>query len=142
MADFTNTAVNQTAAPEPMSLTLFGMGLMELCGGAASDNHRDYLASTTCRDARDRARQNSPPCREHCADLIPTHERTIDPMAIKSLVKTAAVAVASLALAGCVHKTAYLTKSPAQAGGEQQIAHCEGEASSPWYLRKSPTTIA
>ena len=39
----------------------------------------------------------------------------------------AGIAVASLALAGCVHKTAYLTKPPAQAGGDQQIAHCDAK---------------
>ena len=59
--------------------------------------------------------------------LTTTDQRTIDQMAIKTLAKTAAVVAVSLALAGCVHKTAYLTKPPAQAGGDQQIAHCEAK---------------
>jgi hypothetical protein len=52
---------------------------------------------------------------------------TIDQMAIKTLTKTTAVVAASIALAGCVHKTAYLTKPPAQEGGDPQIARCEAK---------------
>jgi hypothetical protein len=48
-------------------------------------------------------------------------------MRIKALANTAAVVAVSLALAGCVHKTAYLTKPSAQPGGDQQIAQCEAK---------------
>jgi len=48
-------------------------------------------------------------------------------MAIKILAKTAAVVAVSVVLAGCVHKTAYLTKSPSKEGGDPQIAHCEAK---------------
>jgi hypothetical protein len=59
--------------------------------------------------------------------LTNTDERTIDQMAINTLARIAAVVAISLALAGCVHKTAYLTKQPAQEGGDPQIARCEAK---------------
>ena len=40
---------------------------------------------------------------------------------------TIIVAISALALAGCVHKTAYLTKPSAVPGGEPEIAQCSAK---------------